>query len=106
MKFTLKRVEVLLPSIYLLGAMIVWIDFSRLPPDGLANVGIALYTLPDFFVVRFITGREFPFFEGGYYLSHALYFSVSVIFNAILLFIIINIIQKLFRKRSVEEIPR
>lgn len=46
----LKRIVVL---VYLLGALLVWIDFQNSPPDGLANVGIGLYTLPCFSLPTF-----------------------------------------------------
>ena len=36
----LMRLKVLLPHVYLGLATYVWIDFMRLPPDGLANLGL------------------------------------------------------------------
>lgn len=35
-----------LPSLYLAIALAAWLDFLRLPPDGLANLGIILVVLP------------------------------------------------------------
>jgi hypothetical protein len=40
------RLEFLLPLLYFGLALYVWIDFIRLPPDGLANVGLMIVTLP------------------------------------------------------------
>ena len=87
MRSLMHKIHIVIPAAYLFGAVVVWIDFSRLPPDGLANSGIALYTLPVFLVALKMTRRDFPFFEGGYYPSHAIYFALSVLLLAALLFL-------------------
>ena len=84
-----KRIVVL---VYLLGALIVWIDFRNAPPDGLANVGIGLYTLPVFLIVKVFASAEFPYFSGGYYDAHTKYFVVSVaLISAMIYFILLGI---------------
>src|ERR671916_629149 len=40
------RWSIILPAIYCTIAALAWIDFARLPPDGLANVGLMLVVLP------------------------------------------------------------
>jgi hypothetical protein len=92
MRSLVRKIHIVIPAAYLFGAAVVWIDFSRLPPDGLANSGIALYTLPVFLVALKVTRREFPFFEGGYYPSHAVYFALSTLFLAALLFLALKAI--------------
>ena len=104
MKSFFLRWEILLPSIYIAGALVVWFDFTGLPPDGLANVGIALYTLPNFFIIRFLSRTEFPFFDGGYYQAHALYFSINVVVNAILHYYIVRGVRR-FRQRGSLNAP-
>ena len=42
----LLRPKLLLPAAYLAVAVLAWVDFVLAPPDGLANVGLMLVTLP------------------------------------------------------------
>ncbi len=39
-------VTLVVVGLYLALATYVWIDFVRLPPDGLANLGLMIVTLP------------------------------------------------------------
>ena len=85
----LKRIAVL---VYLLGAFLVWIDFQNSPPDGLANVGIGLYTLPVFLFANLFAAGEFPYFGGDYYHAHTLYFIPSVlIVSAMIYFLLLGL---------------
>ena len=36
----------LLPGLYILFAIGAWVDFARLPPDGLASLGLWLVVFP------------------------------------------------------------
>ena len=91
--------KVLVPAVYLLGAILVWVDFARTNPDGLANIGIVLYTLPIALFGIFILKREFPFVHGGYYEAHALYFSAGVGILALVLFATCLALEKLARPK-------
>lgn len=90
----LKRIVVL---VYLLGAVLVWIDFRNSPPDGLANVGIGLYTLPVFLLAKLFTAEEFPYFRGDYYYAHTKYFIVSVLAISVMIYFILLGIEKVRR---------
>jgi len=101
MKFS--HLKFLLPIAYVLGAALVWWDFSQTPPDGLANVGIALYTLPIVLFARLLTNAEFPYFDGGgYYQDHAAYFLTSVSIIAVGLFVLLYGLEMFRNKRSAE----
>lgn len=94
-----RKTSIIIPTAYLLGAAVVWIDFAQAPPDGLANVGIALYTLPVVLLISSLTARDFPFVQGGYYRAHAAYFIPSVFVLACGLFLIVRLVERLFRRR-------
>ena len=96
----LFRLKLLVPAIYLLGALVVWFNFSRAPPDGLANIGLVLYTLPVVIVGSFILKQSFPYFPGNYYEAHALYFSTSVALLAICLFLFFLGLERLRKRRA------
>ena len=85
MNSMLKRIVVL---VYLLGAVLVWIDFKNAPPDGLANVGIGLYTLPVFLLANLFAPGEFPYFGGDYYHAHTHYFIVSILIISVMIYFI------------------
>jgi len=40
------RYKMALPALYMVIALGAWLDFARLPPDGLANLGLMLVVLP------------------------------------------------------------
>jgi hypothetical protein len=88
----IKRIIVIA---YILGAILVWIDFRNSPPDGLANVGIGLYTLPVFLLVKLFTAQEFPYFSGDYYDAHTKYFVASVLIISVMLYFILLGIEKM-----------
>jgi len=101
MKFS--HLKFLLPLVYVLGALLIWWNFSQTPPDGLANVGIALYTLPVVLFARLLTNVEFPYFDvGGYYQDHAAYFLTSVSIIAVGLFFLLCALERFRTKRSAE----
>jgi hypothetical protein len=93
------------PALYLVGAVFVWLDFARTNPDGLANIGIVLYTLPVALFGIFVLQQEFPFAPGGYYEAHAIYFSASVGLLALILFAACLALEKLTRPRVPSSIP-
>ena len=86
------RLKFLLPMLYIGLALYVWIDFTRLPPDGLANVGLMIVTLPVALVGLLLTwvvgGTDFILSPRGfgYYNDHALYYWPSVILIAVVLY--------------------
>lgn len=101
MKSTLFRLfgllKFLLPIVYIVGAVIVWLQFSQSNPDGLANLGIVIYTFPIVAIGTFLFHLDFPYVPGGYYEAHALYFLPSVTVLAVVLFSIFHGLQRLVR---------
>jgi hypothetical protein len=98
MKSPRRRAAVIATSIYVLSAVAVWAAFMMAPPDGLANIWIALWALPvtlaGLALLYWPFGIEFPFvpFTGpliGYYASHAIYFALAVPLIAAFLFRVI-----------------
>jgi hypothetical protein len=87
------RWSVILPAIYCIIAALAWIDFARLPPDGLANVGLMLAVLPVTLLDLALRGllglARSPLMPSqlGYYRAHAVFFagSVTAIATALLL---------------------
>jgi hypothetical protein len=73
----------LLPGAYLAFCAYTWVEFMRLPPDGMANMGVFLAVLPVSllgFLIRILLRTDgFPFiFEFlGYRWAHALFFFPS-----------------------------
>ena len=72
--------RLILPGLYGLICAAAWLDFARLPPDGLANVGLMLTVLPVTLVdlgIQAVIARERSVFmlQGlGYYKAHAVFF--------------------------------
>lgn len=91
---TMRRFSVWLPLIYCLIALGAWLDFARLPPDGLASLGLWLVVFPVAILdVAFRPsddpGGSFFMPDGhGYYGDHAIFFSVSVALIALVLCLI------------------
>ena len=81
------RLKIVLPAAYLGLALYVWIDVTRLPPDGLANLGLMIVTFAVTIlglVLTWVVGaRDFVLLPNGfgYYGDHAIYYwpSVSII---------------------------
>ena len=86
-----RRARLILPALYLLLAAYVWFDFANLPPDGLANVGLFVVTLPVTLVglaLGWLIGAPgFPLLPDGfgYLASHAIYFVPAAAATAFLL---------------------
>jgi hypothetical protein len=85
----------IVPALYIAGAMVIWLAFSRSNPDGLANIWIAIYTFLIVIIGTFLLRGEFPYVPGRYYESHALYFWPSVALLALVLFFIFHVLQKI-----------
>jgi hypothetical protein len=93
----LRVMKFIVPTLYIAGAMFIWLDFSRSNPDGLANIWIAIYTFPIAAIGTFLLRGEFPYVPGRYYEAHALYFWPSVALLALALFFIFHALQKIAR---------
>jgi hypothetical protein len=91
----LRVMKFIVPALYIAGAMVIWLDFSRSNPDGLANLWIVLYTFPIVIIGTFLLRGEFPYVPGRYYEAHALYFWPSVALLALALFFIFHGLQKI-----------
>ena len=87
-----RRARFVLPALYLLFALYMWVDFVLAPPDGLANVGLFLATLPVALVGLVIDtltdSARFSLLPDGFgYLgNHALYFVPAVLLTAMLFY--------------------
>ena len=75
--------RLVLPSLYLAVALVGWLDFARLPPDGLANFGLFVATLP-VTLVGLLLGLDLVPDGHGYRLNHLLYYVPAVLVTAIL----------------------
>ena len=87
-----RRAPFMLPALYLLFALYIWVDFALAPRDGLANVGLFLATLPVTLVgllIDTLTGSaRFSLLPDGFgYLgNHALYYVPAVAVTALLFY--------------------
>lgn len=86
------------PALYIAGALVVWLTFSRTNPDGLANVLVALYTFPIVAIGTFLLQGEFPYVPGSYYVAHALYFWPSVFILALAMFLVFRALRKIVQR--------
>jgi hypothetical protein len=65
-------------------ALLFWLDFSRMPPDGLANVGLMLVVWPITILDIALRPSDAPGSsvlmpdQFGYYGNHTLFYGVSV----------------------------
>lgn len=73
----MRRLVRWVPWLYLAGAVAVEVATLKAPPDGLANLPMALYTFPVVLVGTFVFRREFPFVPGSYYVAHTVYFTLA-----------------------------
>ena len=89
-----RRARFILPGLYVLLAAYVWFDFSRTNPDGLANIGLMLVTLPvtllGLGLGAIIGADSFVLLPDGfgYIGDHALYFVPAAAATAALLWLI------------------
>ncbi|WEX87696.1 hypothetical protein PZN02_000117 [Sinorhizobium garamanticum] len=91
----LMMMKFIAPALYIVGAIVIWLDFLRSNPDGLANIWIAIYTFPIVIIGTFLLQGEFPYVPGRYYEAHAFYFWPSVALLALALFLIFHALQKI-----------
>ena len=88
-----RRWRFILPGLYLALALYVWIDFTRINPDGLANVGLFFITLPVtalLLLVSSLLGSSSMILPSGhgYLADHALYYVPAVAVTAALCWLI------------------
>jgi hypothetical protein len=82
---SILKLKTILPGIYLAIAAVAWLDFMRLPPDGLANIGLMLVVLPVTLIDLALRPADKPgtfvlMPDGlGYYGDHAVYFFGGVL---------------------------
>jgi hypothetical protein len=99
MRISLSRLfgamKFVVPALYVAGAIPIWLDFSRMNPDGLANIWLAIYTLPIGVIGSLVLRGEFPYVPGRYYEAHALYFWPSVALLALASFFIFRSFQRI-----------
>jgi hypothetical protein len=100
----MRRLRLWLPLIYCLIALGAWVDFARLPPDGLASLGLWLVVFPIAVLDILLRPAESPgssifIPEGhGYYGDHAIFFAVSVALIAAILYAIGALLDRRRRK--------
>jgi hypothetical protein len=98
------RLRLLIPAVYLTLGILVWIDFARTNPDGLANIGLVLFVAPVTLVglawMSAAGADSFPLIPNGlpYLMAHAVFYFPSLLITAILLFLIVASIQRFFRR--------
>lgn len=87
-----RRARFILPGLYLLFALYVWVDFAFAARDGLANVGLFLVTAPVTalgLLIDAIRGsKDFSLLPSGlgYLGNHAVYYLPAVLVTAWLLY--------------------
>lgn len=90
MGITRRTFGTALASLYFAAGLLVLWDFWSAPPDGLANVPLALHVAPVTalgLLLTKLTGLQFPFVAAslGYYGSHTVYFMIAMPLTALLL---------------------
>lgn len=102
----MRGLKLWLPLIYCLIALAAWVDFARLPPDGLASLGLWLVVFPIAAMDIFLRPADKPgssiFLPDGYgyYGDHAIFFTISVALIAAVLFVIGALIDRRRRRRG------
>ena len=97
------KLRILLPCLYLAVALLAWVNFWLLPPDGLANVGLMLVVLPATILDLLLRPSDSPGSpvlvpdRFGYYCDHAVFFWISAVAIAAVLWWIGGILD---RRRS------
>ena len=84
MEYRRQRLADIVSLAYLAGGVAVLAGFLLAPPDGLANIWVALYVFP-FTIAGLALGLDFPFAGHGlgYYGSHVAYFIPALILCAL-----------------------
>ena len=86
-----RRTRFILPGLYLLFALYVWVDFTGINHDGLANIGLMLATLPvalvGLAIGAAVGSSSFVLMptSNGYLTDHAIYYVPAVAITALLL---------------------
>ena len=93
-----------LPGLYLALAVYTWFEFTRTNPDGLANVGLFVVTLPVtliFLAVGAAAGRSSMWLPQGhgYIGDHLLYYVPAVIFTSLIVWLIGRAIDRLLSRK-------
>ena len=89
-----RRARFILTGLYLALALYVWVDFTGIARDGLANVGLFLVTAPvtavGLLIDWIIGSKNFALLPDGFgYLgNHALYYVPAVAVTAALVWLI------------------
>jgi hypothetical protein len=106
---SLKKARLILPVVYLVVALGAWLDFASLPPDGLASLGLWLVVFPIALLDIALRSSAAPgssvFMPDGhgYYGDHAIFFSVSVLIMAVLLYVLGGYIDRLIRQSPTDQ---
>lgn len=95
---TRQKIAIIATTLYLVVAALVLATFLMAPPDGLANIWVAIWTLPvtllGLGLLYYPFGIEFPFVPSGgmlgYYGSHVAYFIPAALLLAWLIYRLIN----------------
>jgi len=98
----LRQARYILPALYIAFAVYAWIDFVNTNPDGLANLGLFLVTLPvtllDLLLGALLNRTEVLMPQGhGYIGDHALYYVPAVAFTAALFWLLGRAIDRILR---------
>lgn len=102
----MRGLKLWLPLIYCGIALVAWIDFARLPPDGLANLGLWLTVFPIAALDILLRPADKPgssvFMPDGYgyYGDHAIFFAVSVALIAAVLYGLGTVLDRRRRRRG------
>lgn len=75
-------------------------DFVSAEPDGLANLGLVVYTIPIVLVGMSGLFGDFPYMPGDYYVAHGLYFWPSCMFLAFTISILIRAMRRTLPTRT------
>jgi hypothetical protein len=106
-----KTFPMICSGLYLVLALSAFISVFRAPPDGLANLPLAIVTLPLIVLERTLTYKIYGSMDGylwaplvknlglpsSYYLNHVYWFLPLIIIQAYLIFLIGNWIKKKMR---------
>lgn len=99
-ELAMRRLRLWLPLIYCGIALGSWVDFARLPPGGLSNLGLWLTVFPVAALDILLRPADKPgssiFMPDGYgyYGDHAIFFTISAAIIAAILFVIGALIDR------------
>jgi hypothetical protein len=96
------KARYILPAVYAAIALSAWLSFMRLPPDGLANLGLMVVALPAMLLdlaLRSQAQAERPVLvpdRWGYYIDYSVFFWISVCIIAVGLYGLGRLIDRFF----------